>query len=241
VTFRAAGHTFRDGTGVAASVVASMALHMGIVVAFLSLRSGRPVAPPPFYRVNIVAAEASPAPAAGVVKPAPAKPPPAVKKAPPRPKSDEVAPVPVPVAPQRVEHRATPSTSDTRVDRNTPAPVAGGGEHGATGADVTTVRIDGIEFPYPGYLENIVRQIRLRFQPARSASTLKAEVMFLIRRDGSVNGLRFLMRSGSFTFDLEAQGAVEAAAKAGAFGVLPSGFKDDVLPVLFSFDPRLIR
>jgi len=241
VTFSAAGHAFRDGTGVAASVVASMALHMGIVVAFLSLRSGRPVAPPPFYRVNIVAAAASPAPAAGIVKPAPAKAPLVVKKAPPRPKSDEVAPVPVPVPPKQVEHRATPSTSDTRVDRNTPAPVAGGGEHGATGADVTTVRIDGIEFPYPGYLENIVRQIRLRFQPARSASTLKAEVMFLIRRDGSVNGLRFLMRSGSFTFDLEAQGAVEAAGKAGAFGVLPSGFKDDVLPVMFSFDPRLIR
>jgi protein TonB len=241
VTFSAAGHAFRDGTGVAASVVASMALHTGMVVAFLSLRSGRPVAAPPFYRVNIIAAAASPAPVAGIVKPAPAKSPPVVKKAPPRPKSDEVAPVPVPVAPRQVEHRATPSTSDTRVERNTPAPVAGGGEHGATGADVTTVRIDGIEFPYPGYLENIVRQIRLRFQPARSASTLNAEVMFLIRRDGSINGLRFLMRSGSFTFDLEAQGAVEAAAKAGAFGVLPSGFKDDVLPVLFSFDPRLIR
>ena len=63
--------------------------------------------------------------------------------------------------------------------------------------------------------------------------------MFLIRRDGSISGLQFLQRSGSFTFDLEAQGAVEAASK--KFGPLPTGFRDDVLPVLFSFDPHLIR
>ena len=31
----------------------------------------------------------------------------------------------------------------------------------------------------------------------------------------------------------------QSAAK--AFGPLPSGFKDDALPVVFSFDPRLIR
>jgi hypothetical protein len=36
-------------------------------------------------------------------------------------------------------------------------------------------------------------------------------------------------------------GAVEAAARANAFGPLPQGFTDDVLPVIFSFDPRLIR
>ena len=40
-------------------------------------------------------------------------------------------------------------------------------------------------------------------------------------------------------FDLEAQGAVEAAAR--AFGSLPAGFGDDVLPVVFSFDPGRLR
>ena len=39
--------------------------------------------------------------------------------------------------------------------------------------------------------------------------------------------------------DLEAQGAVEAAAS--QFGALPEGFRDDALPVVFSFDPRIIR
>jgi hypothetical protein len=34
---------------------------------------------------------------------------------------------------------------------------------------------------------------------------------------------------------------VEAAARSGSFGPLPDGFKDDVLTVIFSFDPQLIR
>jgi protein TonB len=149
-----------------------------------------------------------------------------------------VAPIPVKTPTKRVPKLATPSVSKTKVDRNAPAPVAAGGEQGGKGTDVANIRTEGIDFPYPGYLENIVRQIALRFRPPRG-SPLKAEVMFLIRRDGSISGFRFMQRSGSFTFDLEAQGAVESAAS--AFGPLPSGFRDDVLPVMFSFDPRLIR
>jgi outer membrane biosynthesis protein TonB len=65
--------------------------------------------------------------------------------------------------------------------------------------------------------------------------------MFLIHRDGSVTNLRFIKRSGSYPFDLEAQGAVEAAGTARAFGALPEGFEEDVLPVSFSFDPQVLR
>ena len=103
------------------------------------------------------------------------------------------------------------------------------------------MRTEGIEFPYPGYLNNIVRQIALRFDPSTRNAALRAEVSFLIHRDGSVSNLRFLTRSGVYSFDLEAQGAVEAAANARAFGPLPTGFTDDVLPVIFSFDPSLLR
>jgi hypothetical protein len=46
-------------------------------------------------------------------------------------------------------------------------------------------------------------------------------------------------RSGSFSFDLEAQGAIEAAS--GAFGPLPEGYVNDVLPVSFFFDPQRSR
>ena len=218
------------------AVLASIALHGGIIAAFLALRAGPPPSLPAIYRVNIIAA-APGAPAAGVVTPTPTEADPNTP-APPRPKSDEVAPVPTKTITRRQPKLATPNVSKKRVDRNAPAPTAGGGEQGGKGTDVANIRTEGIDFPYPGYLENIVRQIALRFRPPRG-SPHKAEVMFLIRRDGSITGFRFVQRSGSFTFDLEAQGAVESAAS--AFGPLPSGFRDDVLPVMFSFDPRLIR
>ena len=218
------------------SMVASIMLHAAIVTAFLSLGPARPPAAPPIYRVNLIAAAPGP-PAIGVVTPTT----PVVETAkptPPRPKTDDVAPVHTKTPPRRVPKLATPSVSDKKVDRSAPAPVAAGGDEGGKGTDVANIRTEGIDFPFPGYLENIVRQIRLRFTAPRG-SALKAEVMFLINRDGKISGLRFTQRSGSFTFDLEAQGAIESAAA--KFGPLPAGFKDDVLPVMFSFDPRLIR
>ncbi len=93
------------------------------------------------------------------------------------------------------------------------------------------VRTDGVDFPFPGYLENVVRQLALRFLPP-DKSTARPEVMFLVHRDGSVSDVRFLVRSGSMAFDLEAEGAVEQAAQVKAFGPLPAGFADDVLPVV---------
>jgi hypothetical protein len=72
-------------------------------------------------------------------------------------------------------------------------------------------------------------------------ASLNAEVAFLIRRDGTIISFRFTKESRDFRFNLEVQGAVEAAANEKAFGPLPAPFKDDVLPVLFSFDPRLSR
>jgi periplasmic protein TonB len=236
VSFAAASRAVGNPGGFAASIGASVVLHAAIITAFLALRASRPPALPPIYRVNIIAA-APGAAAAGVVTPTT----PVTETdnpAPPRPKTDEVVPMPTKTLTRRVPKLATPNVAKTKADRNAPVPVAGGGEHGGKGTDVANVRTEGIDFPYPGYLENIVRQIAVLFHPP-AGSRLKAEVMFLIRRDGSVSDVKFLQRSGSYTFDLEAQGAVEAASK--KFGPLPAGFRDDVLPVMFSFDPRLIR
>ncbi|MBW7935195.1 MAG: TonB C-terminal domain-containing protein, partial [Gemmatimonadaceae bacterium] len=72
-------------------------------------------------------------------------------------------------------------------------------------------------------------------------SVRTAEVFFFIRRDGSMAGFRFLQKSGSYSFDLECQGAVEAAAASKAWGPLPAQFMDDVLPVIFRFDPKTLR
>ena len=111
---------------------------------------------------------------------------------------------------------------------------------GGPGTDVANIRTEGIDFPFPGYLQNIVRQVRLNFSPT-DKSLRTAEVFFLIRRDGSSGGFRFLQRSGSYAFDLECQGAVEAASASKAWGPLPAGFMDDVLPVIFRFDPKSLR
>ena len=124
-----------------------------------------------------------------------------------------------------------------------PAPSAapgGTGPAGSTtaGSDAATIRTEGVEFPFPGYLRNLVAQVYQRWRPPPSQAALVAEVFFYLHRDGSVTGLQFIRRSGSFGFDLEVQGAVESAARAGAFGTLPDGYAADVLPVSFFFNPR---
>jgi protein TonB len=225
------------------------------IFAFQSLKQPKPIALPPMYRVNIVAAPAGER-AIGEVKPAASKPAPPVTQPSTPQSSVKEMPLPQakPVSKPRVratptEAKAPPSAKPSAVEPTevkpapqpeTEAPTAGGGPTGGKGTDVATVRSDGIEFPFPGYLNNIVRQIALRFKP-RTDAKLKAEVRFMIHRDGSVSGLTFIRRSGVFSFDLEAQGAVEAASSSRRFGPLPVGFPDDVLPVVFSFDPEFLR
>jgi protein TonB len=153
----------------------------------------------------------------------------------------ETAPVRRRPEPRRATtSRATqvPDAKSARFD--TPAPKAGGGETGGKGTDVANVSTGGKEFPYPAYLHNIINQIALRFDP-RQRQALSAEVQFVIRKDGSVFGISVLKPSGSYGFDLEAKGAVEAAGAARAFGPLPDGFSDDALTIIFTFDPKIIR
>lgn len=221
----------------------SLALHLSMVALALLLGSREGATPPlpPIYRVNIVAAPAGPR-AIGEVQPEPAVVPPVAPPtvAPPPPPSPTVErAVPIKKAAQKQAPRTTPTETPAREAPKTPAPRAGGGPIGGQGTDVATVQTEGIDFPFPGYLNNIVRQIALRFNPGDVGSNLRAEVRFVIRRDGSVIGIGFVTRSGNYAFDLEAQGAVEAAAR--QFGALPEGFRDDALPVVFSFDPRIIR
>lgn len=219
----------------------SLLLHGALAGVLVAARPAAARPRPPSYRVNLVAAPTA-APAAGVVSATPA------------PATAPVAPPPVPkrtLAPKAAPVKsATPRTPPRSAATPVPpaaavaaavAPAAGAAE-GGKGADVATVRTEGAEFPYPAYLENVVRQISLRFKPPRNTAA-RAEVMFVVRRDGSIvpNSLQFVSRSGNFAFDLEAQGAVEQAGAVKAFGPLPTGFSDDVLPVVFSFDPRVLH
>lgn len=220
----------RRGSGVAevvAGIVATAAVHAGLVMAALELR--RPAVPsPPVYAVELVAAPVVPTP---VAAPEAVPPPKAVEPpAPPRPAAKPVkaAEVPAPVPPKApVKVEAAPKTS---------APVAPVPGEAGTGADVATVKTPGLEFPFPEYLRNILNQVYRRWDATKVP--LRAEISFLIMRDGSVRNIQFMQRSGNFSFDLEAQGAIEAAGNARAFGPLPEKWPADVLPVSFVFEPR---
>lgn len=237
----------QGGTRLGAPLGASLLLHAGAIAALFLLRPSAPAALPPMYRVNIVAAPPGPR-AVGVVRPREAPAPPPEKAAPPPKRAETIEkamPLPEKKPPARKQtSQATPTPApkpeEKKPAKTEQAATAGGGPTGGRGTDVATVRTEGVDFPFPGYLDNIVRQIALRFKPPEN-SAARAEVMFLVHRDGSISNFRFLTRSGNFAFDLEAQGAVDQAAQVKAFGPLPAGFNDDVLPVIFSFDPRVLR
>ena len=224
----------------------SAVLHVAAVAALIGAQRDRPDALPPMYKVNIVAAPPGPR-AIGTVNPPATPTPPAPTPPPPRPETQERSmPAPPTATPPRRQPpppaTPVPPTPGVTTPSRTPSPTpAGGGPTGGRGADVATVRTEGIEFPYPGYLNNIVRQVAVRFKPDNPRAALRAEVMFIIRRDGSVADVRLITPSRNYAFDLEARGALDAAARSGAFGPLPAAFPDDALTVIFSFDPRLLQ
>ncbi|HWC72575.1 MAG TPA: TonB C-terminal domain-containing protein [Gemmatimonadales bacterium] len=182
---------------------------------------------PPTYTVRLIAApaadmEARKAPEA-FERPAEEKPAPAPVKT---PKSTISRATPPPVR-DHTNREAAPRTTPT----NQPLP----GEKPSTGNDIATVSTEGIAFPFPEYLQNIVSQVLRRWQRPAEATPLEAEVSFFVHRDGSVTDLQFIRRSGNFSFDLEAQGAIEEAGRFKAFGALPDGWTSDVLFVRFYF------
>ena len=222
----------REPPGRAAGMVGTLLVH-AIAVSFLTTTVKPSKASPPSYAVDLVAApaptqrrlarEALPTPPP-LEKPAPVKP------TPPKPSKIPAPPKPKP-APQPAEAEKEPPPKTAAPA--TPAP----GETPSTGSDVATIKTPGLAFPFPEYLRNIVTQIYQRWDRGSASQRNFAEISFLILRDGSVRDIRFVTRSGSFGFDLNAQGAIEAAGNTRAFGPLPDGWDADVLPVSFYFKP----
>jgi outer membrane biosynthesis protein TonB len=224
-----------------AGMLGSAVVHGLVVLLALATATARTVEPP-VYAVDLVAAplpttarrlprEAIPR-AAPEPETAPAAKPPAktAEKAAPIKAKAEAKPAPKAATPTPVEEsteKAPPTRSEAQ-----PLP----GETPGTGSDVANIKIPGIDFPYPEYLRNIMNQVLRRWSPPGGA--LRAEVAFLILKDGTVRDIRFLTRSGNFSFDLDAQGAIESAGNAKAFGELPDGWDANVLPVTFVFEPR---
>lgn len=244
---RAASLSAQHPTWLRGGFVGALAVHGALVA--LAWWAGSQVEPPrpPVYRVELMgraglrqAGVESPtaAPTATGPNVAGAERVPEEKIAPKTSTKKSTAPSP----------RATPSTERTRKAgsktattsaKSTAAPKAGAGATGTKGADVANLRTDGIAFPFPGYLTNIVRQITLNWLPGRVSAALVTEVKFMIRRDGSVAGIEVVKASGNRLYDLDAVGAVEAVGQTRSFGPLPAGWADDVLVVYFTFDYAL--
>ncbi len=202
---------------------------------FLFAMVRTPVPSPPVYEVNLVAAPA-PAPKQRLAPEATPTPPPPEPPAPAKttPTVPVKKPVPRPPPKETIEPRPRHDPAPKTSAPETPAP----GETPSTGRDATTVKTPGLAFPYPEYLRNVENQIYRRWARPAGNAALRAEISFIIARDGSVESIQFVTRSGVFSYDLEAQGAIEAAGNAHAFGPLPDGWPADVLPISFYFEPR---
>jgi protein TonB len=209
------------------AVTGTLVVH-GIVGLFLFGTPGGQKRLPPTYTVRLIAA-----PAADLES---RKAPEAVE----RPAEEKPAPAPQVKTPKSTVSRATPpptrdQTRREAAPRTTPTNQPLPGETPSTGNDVATVSTEGVAFPFPEYLQNIVSQVLRRWQRPAQGTPLESEVSFFVHRDGSVTDLQFIRRSGNFAFDLEAQGAIEEAGRFKAFGTLPDGWTPDVLFVRFYF------
>jgi outer membrane biosynthesis protein TonB len=211
--------------------IGTLVVH-GAAALFLVSQVRTTTATPPVYAVNLVAA------------PAPTERKRIAREAIPTPPQEKPAPVkPSPKPPPKAPPKPEPKPpAPAEPDREAPAPTAAEaapaeGETPSTGTDAVTIKTPGLEFPYPEYLRNIVNQVYQRWDRDDARQNSFAEISFLIRRDGSVHDIRFVTNSGSFAFDISAQGAIEAAGNTFAFGPLPDGWEADVLPVSFYFKP----
>jgi protein TonB len=235
--------------GIGGGLLLSALVHGSVLALVIVLASRPQAARPPVYRVDLVGAPPGPR-QAGVVTPAPSPTAPsaasaasgAERAAPPEKALPSVKKA---VAPPKATPSATPSraagANDAKATSKTAPAVtkAGSGKVGGKGADVANIKTEGIAFPFPGYLNNIVRQLTLSWSPRRVAATLVTEVKFVIRRDGSIAGIDIVKSSGDRLYDSEAAGAVEAVGATRGFGVLPKDWKDDALVVYFTFDYSL--
>ena len=151
------------------------------------------------------------------------------------------APAPAPVAkarpkpaPTRAQQTAKTAPATKTPSQVQPLPDATPG----TGSDIENVKLLGKEFPYPEYLRNLVSQIYRRWNRPVGSAALTTEVAFVILRDGTVKDINVVSASRSYSFDLSARGAIDAAAAVKAFGPLPAGYPADYLQINFVFEPR---
>ncbi len=220
----------------AGAVVGSLSVHT-VALAVIFWGATRIAIPPPLqvYQVELVAA---PRPAPVRTVPVQERPRQAAEL------KERLRPLetrPVASEKPRQESRRTEAKEEKadeqpepRVEERPAAPP----EQSPEGLTDQPVRLEGAPFPYPDYLANIILQIKRHWRPPVGGRQLRAELAFTILRDGSVESVSWVRRSGDPGFDLEARGAIETAGRRRVFGPLPDGYPSDRLRVSFFFDPN---
>lgn len=207
------------------AILGSLGLH-GVFVAVVAFTATAP-GPPPMprtVRVRMVAAAPEDAPIR-------------VDPSPPEVAEEEHRPPPPDPTPEQRPETETPTVeAEVPVERE-PEPEPARAED--VGDEVVNVQIDGANSLFPDYNRNIIRQIQRYWRPPAGARDLRAEISFVIHRDGSVSDIKWVTKSGSPPFDLMSHGAVESAARDRAFGPLPDAFPGDAMGVSFYFDPSV--
>lgn len=219
----------RAGRGGVLAGMAGTTLAHGLALLMVLLLSREREPAGTVYAVTLVAASPAPQEVRRAAQEAVPRPP--ERTAPIEPPRRTAREVPPPERTVTQPRREAPAET-----RPTTQPMPG--ETPMGGADVANVSTPGVDFPFPEYLRNIVNEIYRRWQRPLGPTAVRAEIQFLILRDGTVREIRITTRSRDIRFDLGAQGAVEAAANAQAFGPLPEGFRSDVLAISLWFTPR---
>lgn len=169
--------------------------------------------------------------------PEPSPPEPEEEAAPEPPPEPDPAP---PVAPPEEESPppAPPDTPPAEEPRDAQAAPTEDAENAEDDGRDVAARMEGLRRDYPEYYANIIVQMERCFRGRSRGSRLEVVVTFKIARDGSTSEIDVERSSGSFAFDLDAQGAAECAGKAGRLGPLPEDYPWAFLPVQFTFSPR---
>jgi protein TonB len=242
--------------GLPATVLASLAAHLGLAGLAVAVPMLLPREPPlrvadGFAVVLPRGGGGSPAPAAGPA-PQPAPPVPAAPPAPPqvlKPPTDEPKPraLPLPDA-RRTAKRALepPPLPAARTSASAkPAATTPRGVPGGRGAASTT---PGLQFGPPGpgvpdgtdsggdwYLAGVQQKIWMLWnQQIKSGFTQTVGVTFTILPDGNVTGVRVTRPSGASLLDMAAQRAILNAAP---FGPLPREYGQNPRTIQALFEP----
>lgn len=202
----------------ARSLLASVALHavLAALVWLLGLVGPDRPALPPVYQVDLVSA--------AEVAPQPTRPEPE-----PEPEPEEEPEPEPPDAEEKIpEPEETPEKPKPREEKPTPKP--GPERETKKGVDLP-VTLEGKPFPFPWYLEQLVRKVERNWRP--TSNTLSATIHFRIDTRGRIGDVKVEESSGNFLFDQAARRAVEAASP---MPPLPDEYSGDWLGVYFVFD-----